>query len=132
VSEPLDLARRVVDLWYTDGSTEELRSLVSPGYVHHAPAAELTFDEFAGQLEVIRAAFAEREWAVLHALADGARVAVYVTFAGTHRGDFFGIPATGRRVTTAGACFMRLDGGRIAEDWDAWALQSILFQLRAG
>lgn len=126
----LELARRFVELWYTDASTEGLRSLVAPDYVHHAPTADLTFDEFAGQLEVIRAALTEPDWQVVHAVADGDLVAVYVTFAGTHAGEFFGIPATGRRVTTAGACFLRIVDGRIAEDWDAWALQSILFQIR--
>jgi predicted ester cyclase len=126
----VDVARRFVDLWYAEDSTDELRSIVTPGYVHHAPGADLTFDEFAGQLELIRGSLTDPEWRVLHAVEDGDLVAVYVTFAGTHSGDFFGIAATGRRVTTAGACFMRLEDGRIAEDWDVWGLQSILFQLR--
>ena len=125
-----DVARRFVGLWYADGSTEELRTIVTPGYVHHAPGADLTFDEFAGQLELIRASLTEPEWEVVHAVEDGGLVAVYVTFAGTQSGEFFGIAPTGRRVTTAGACFMRLEDGRIAEDWDVWGLQSILFQLR--
>jgi len=127
---PVGLARRFVDLWYTDGSTEELRGLVAPDYVHHAPGADLSFDQFAGQLEAIRASLTEPEWEVVHAVADGDLVAVYVTFAGTHTGEFLGVAATGRRVTTAGACFLRVADGRIAEDWDAWALQSVLFQLR--
>ncbi len=126
----VELARRFVDLWYADGSTEELRAVVAEGYVHHAPGADLTFEEFAGQLELIRASLTEPEWQVVHAIEDGDLAGVYVTFAGTHSGEFFGIPATGRRVTTAGACFVRVEDGRIAEDWDVWGLQSILFQLR--
>ena len=127
----LDLARRFVDLWYTEDADDELRAIVAPGYVHHAPGADLTIDEFAGQLGFIRAALTEPEWQVVHAVEDGDVAAVYVTFAGTHSGEFFGIAATGRRVTTAGACFMRIEDGRIAEDWDVWGLQSILFQLRS-
>ena len=126
----VDVARRFVDLWYAEGGTDELRAVVTPGYVHHAPGADLTFEQFAGQLELIRASLTDPEWEVRHAVEEGDMVAVYVTFAGTHSGEFFGIAPTGRRVTTAGACFMRLEDGRIAEDWDAWALQSILFQLR--
>ena len=56
---------------------------------------------------------------------------MYVTVEATHSGPFFGIEATGKRVSTTGACFMRVADGRIVEDWDAWALQSILLQLQS-
>ena len=125
----VDVARRFVDLWYSPERRDELRSIVADDYVHHSPSGDLDYEQFAGQLDHIVAALAEPEWQVVQAIADGDIVAVYVTFAGVHRGNFFGIPATGRRVTTAGACFMRVVDGRIAEDWDAWALQTILHQI---
>jgi predicted ester cyclase len=77
----------------------------------------------------VNAALSEVDYDVVHAVADGDRAAVYVTVEATHSGDFFGIAPTGKRVSTVGACFLRLADGRIAEDWDAWALHSILLQL---
>ena len=39
------------------------------------------------------------------------------TMRGTHTGDFFGIPPTGRRVELPGVHIMRIANGRIAEHW---------------
>jgi predicted ester cyclase len=36
---------------------------------------------------------------------------------GTHLGDFFGIPPTGRRVTMSGVHVMQIADGKIAEHW---------------
>lgn len=35
----------------------------------------------------------------------------------THRGEFLGVPATGRRVEFRAFDFHRLEGGRIARSW---------------
>jgi steroid delta-isomerase-like uncharacterized protein len=128
---PIDLARRCVDLWYLPDAEEELRGLLADGYVHHTPSGDFGSEQLLASLRGIRAALADPAWDVVHALADGPCVAVYVTVEATHRAALFGIPATGRRVSTAGACFMRFETGRLAEDWDAWALQSLVAQLRA-
>ena len=51
-------------------------------------------------------------------LADGALVAVYTTWTGTHLGDYQGIPATGKAVRTAGISIYRFEDGKIVEHWD--------------
>jgi steroid delta-isomerase-like uncharacterized protein len=126
--EQLEVAHRFVELWYAPERETELRSLLADGYLHHAPRADLDAEQFIGQLAYLNAALSDIDYRVLHAVADGEIVAVYVTAEATHTGDFFGAPATGKRVSTAGACFLRVGDGRIAEDWDAWALHTILVQ----
>ena len=128
--EPIELARRYVDLWYLPDTEDELRALLAEGYVHHTPSGDFDTEFLVGSLRAIGAALADSEWQVVHAVADGLLVAVYVTVEATHVAELFGIPATGRRVSTTGACFMRFEGGRLAEDWDAWALQTLVAQLR--
>jgi predicted ester cyclase len=130
VGEPSDLARRYVDLWYLPDTEDELRALLADGYVHHTPSGDFDTEFLVGSLQAIRAALSEPDWRVVHAVADGPVVAVYVTVEATHAGALFGIEPTGRRVSTAGACFMRFENGRLAEDWDAWALQTLVAQLR--
>jgi steroid delta-isomerase-like uncharacterized protein len=127
--EPVDVARRFVWLWYAPERESELRALLAEDYVHHAPSGDVDADGFLHGLAAVNAALSSIDYRVVHAVGDGDTAAVYVTVEATHAGDFFGIPATGKRVSTAGACFVRVADGRIAEDWDAWALQSILFQL---
>jgi len=51
---------------------------------------------------------------------------------GTHRGELFGIPATGKRVRIEGATFTRLDAeGLVIEDFHFTDLAGLLSQLTA-
>jgi predicted ester cyclase len=48
---------------------------------------------------------------------------------GTHTGDFFGIPATGKRVEFTGMYMVRIAGGQIVEHWGEEDGVSLLQQL---
>jgi steroid delta-isomerase-like uncharacterized protein len=125
-----DVARRFVELWYTPEREDELRALLADDYVHHTAFHDFDREGFIEQLGAVNAALSDVDYHIEHSVVDGDRAAVYVSVTATHSGEFFGIAATGKRVSTVGACFLRVADGRIAEDWDAWALQSILFQIQ--
>ena len=57
------------------------------------------------------------------------RAAVYWTMEWTQRGDFFGAPADGKRMTMRGADFYRLRDGRIAETWHVEDMLGVFIQL---
>ena len=63
------------------------------------------------------AAFPNFHLAPQDVIADGDRVAVRWTWSGTHRGEFMGIPATGRDVEGAGMGIYHVVDGRISEQW---------------
>ncbi len=64
---------------------------------------------------------------------DGARHADRWVMTGTHKGDLFGLSATGRRVRVEGATFTRLDAdGLVAEDVHFSNIASLMAQLGAG
>ena len=50
---------------------------------------------------------------------------------GTHRGEFLGIPGSGRRVTIQAVESYRLDGGKLAEQWVVMDALGLLQQLGA-
>ncbi len=50
-------------------------------------------------------------------LAEDDKVVVRFTLRATHRGEFMGIPATGKQVAVPGIIIYRLAGGKIAEHW---------------
>ena len=53
------------------------------------------------------------------------------TIAGTHRGTFQGVPATGRLVTFSGIDFSRVVEGKVAEHWAQFDLLAVLQQIGA-
>lgn len=50
-------------------------------------------------------------------IADGDKVVARVSMTGTHTGDFYGIPPTGRRVNLTGIFIVRIANGKIVEHW---------------
>lgn len=61
-------------------------------------------------------------------LGDGDRVVARFTTRFVHVGDVFGVPGTGRRLTTTGMELYRLSDGRIAEMWGEYNLSALFEQ----
>jgi predicted ester cyclase len=63
-------------------------------------------------------AFPDIHYTVEDLTAEAERVAVHVSFRGTHQGEFLGVPATGRRISGSGAELALLSEGKIvAAGW---------------
>jgi steroid delta-isomerase-like uncharacterized protein len=60
-------------------------------------------------------------------IAEGDKVVNRNTVTGTHRGEYMGIPATGRRVTYDEIFIFRFVDGRVAE---TWGVVDVLSQMR--
>lgn len=63
------------------------------------------------------AAFPDFNGTVDIELADDSWVAATGIVTGTHQGDWFGIPATGKRVEMRYSDFWRTENGKLAENW---------------
>jgi steroid delta-isomerase-like uncharacterized protein len=50
-------------------------------------------------------------------IAEGDKVVERFTLVGTHKGDFLGIPATGKQVRVTGMSIFRIANGKIVEHW---------------
>jgi len=48
---------------------------------------------------------------------------------GTHKGDFPGMPATGKRFSVRGVTILELQGGKIRRDSDYWDAASVMRQV---
>lgn len=64
-----------------------------------------------------KAAFPNGRWEFADVVAENDLVVVRAPFSGTHQGEFFGIPPTGRRVTIGSIHICRVADGRIVEHW---------------
>jgi steroid delta-isomerase-like uncharacterized protein len=61
----------------------------------------------------MNAAFPDIHWDVQDTVVEGGRVATFSFWTGTHRGEFMGIPATGRSVRVEAWTLDRYEGGQL-------------------
>ena len=74
--------------------------------------------------------FSDIEFTINNVFGEGDQLVKHWTFKGTHTGDFFGIPATGNKVSLDGSTITRMSpDGRIAEERDFMDNMSLMAQL---
>lgn len=66
-------------------------------------------------IQAFRTGFPDLVFSVLEQIAEGEKVVSRFEWTGTHQGEFFGVPPTGRQVRVWGIVIDRLEKGRIKE-----------------
>jgi len=79
----------------------------------------------------MRSAFPDIRYTVDDLVAEDDKAVVRWTWRGTHQGEYYGIPATGRQVAVTGIAIYRVRGGKCVERWVAVNLLGLLRQLGA-
>ena len=77
-------------------------------------------------------AFDDWSFRIDEVVADGGpedRAALFYTAQGTHRGDLFGMPGTGRHIEVKQAVLMRFEHGRIASERRLYDFTGLLVQM---
>ncbi|MDR3521370.1 MAG: ester cyclase [Acidocella sp.] len=72
----------------------------------------------AGLKDVLRGLFVtfpDMQWTVEEQIAEADKVLTRFVWTGTHKAEFFGVPASGRAVSVWGMVIDRLENGRIEE-----------------
>lgn len=113
------LVRRFFQDVLNGGKLDLVDELVTPDYALTVIGfpGPLDRDGHKGMVAGLRAAFPDWEETVAELVSDGDRVVARVVGRGTHRGEFMGIPATGRTVELVSVNIDRIVDGRIAERW---------------
>jgi steroid delta-isomerase-like uncharacterized protein len=114
------------------GRLEVLDEIAAPDHLEHKPFPGQTQgrEGLKQRASMVRAAF-NPHFTLEHVLADGDKVAVMWTNRGTHVGEWFGIPPTGKTIATAGVDIFLLRDGRLAEHWDVVDVTDFLVQTGA-
>ena len=132
VEEHKAIQRRVYEL-FSSGNQEALEEVIAPDAVdHNAPPGLAPGLEGVRQtLGMFRAAFPDLRITAEDLLAEGDRVAARITATGTHRGEFQGLPPTGKQVTISGIEIVRIANGRVVERWGQFDNLGMLQQMGA-
>jgi steroid delta-isomerase-like uncharacterized protein len=121
---------QAVNNWDWDAVAE----VVDPAnYVENNPAwGAVGFDQMRQTYEMVRAALPDLRFTSDMDLivAEGDKVVVRGTVSGTHTGaDFFGVPASGKRIEWSGTDVSRVVDGKIVERWLNADIMSLMQQL---
>jgi steroid delta-isomerase-like uncharacterized protein len=108
--------------------------VISPDAVFYAPSHPEPLRGPEGYMEVIgmmRSGFPDVQWTLEEMIGEGDTVAARFTMRGTHAGEFFGIPASGNRVSVQAMNFYYLADGRIVGERGQPDLLGVMQQIGA-
>jgi steroid delta-isomerase-like uncharacterized protein len=130
----LEQNKEVVRRYYEDvlnrGDMGALDELAVESYEEHdpLPGQGTGLQGLRDRVEMFRTGLAV-QFTIEDVVAEGDRVAVRWTNAGTHVGPFLGIPPTGKSFSIAGIDIHRIQDGRMAEHWHVVDQLTMLQQL---
>ena len=118
-------SKAVIRRWieaFNERDLEAEADVLAPGFVAHVPDAPAPLD-----LEGLEAwreftapfveAFPDLRLTIQDIAAEGDTVAARVAFHGTHRGEFQGLPPTGKEVAFSSIEIDRVVDGKVEEHW---------------
>tara|TARA_Y100000385_G_scaffold102334_1_gene105783 strand:+ start:734 stop:1258 length:525 start_codon:yes stop_codon:yes gene_type:complete len=73
--------------------------------------------------------FSDAKFTIIDAFGQGDKIVKHWNFKGTHDGDFFGVPATGKSVDVSGVTLVKMKSGKIAAEQDFMDLLDFYTQL---
>lgn len=125
------IVHKFIEEVLNQGNLERANDLVKEDFVE--------LDPFPGQqpgreglkavLGGFLAAFPDMHWLVEEMVAEGEKVVTRFSWTGTHRGEFLGIPATGRSVQVKGVVIDRLENSQMADSRILMDTMSLMQQL---
>jgi steroid delta-isomerase-like uncharacterized protein len=118
--ENKDIVRRVYEIISTgdfDRAVEIVDREVPDNELRSGDPPAKLIETFKEIFSEAREAFPDMRVTVEKVIAEGDTVAARVTMRGTHRGEFQGIPPTGKRVEVRAIDMFRIEGGKIVEHW---------------
>lgn len=112
------IVRRFVDAINTGNEVAFLAVLAPDVVDHYAPPGLPPGREgWNMNRKQFRTAFPDGHWHEEALVAEGDLVVGRYVLRGTHQGEFFGIPATGKAISVSNIHIMRIADGKIVEHW---------------
>ncbi len=124
-------ARRFADEVLNRGNLALIDELVAPDFVDHSapPGVPPNRDAAKTFFATLRAAFPDLHVTIDDVIAEGDKVVLRSTAHGTMKGEFAGMPPSGKSATWASVDILRFANGKQVEHWGVQDQLSMLQQL---
>lgn len=113
------IARRYIEELWNKKNLNEIDKLVSDDFVNHSSLPGMSPDR-EGLKQFISfsgATFPDGHYTIEDMIAENDKVMIRGSFKGTHRGEFMGVPGTGKVITMTWINVLRMKDGKVAERW---------------
>jgi steroid delta-isomerase-like uncharacterized protein len=130
------VSRLLVDRFYKDMwnrfDTSVFPEILQPDITFRGSLGQTAagFEQLAEYIAFIRAFAPDFHNEVIHTINEGDMTFARLTYRGTHQGELFGVPASGRRFEYAGAAVFTVRDGLISDVWVLGDIHGLLQQLR--
>ena len=113
------------------GDLSVVEEIFDPAYVEHEPAPGLppTREGLKQMFSMYLKAFPDMKISVSHVVAEGDLVLIHHSTTGTNKGEFMGMPATGKTVKFNEMHLVRFANGKAVEHWGVEDSMSMMQQL---
>lgn len=126
-----ELMQRYSDEVYGKGNVDMLDEICTPDFIcHDSLQGPLNLEENKRLVRELLDAF-DPDVETEDIMVDGDRASMRWRMEGTHKREFAGVPPTGKRVVMEGVSQVRLEDGKVAEQWDFYDALGLMQQLGA-
>ncbi len=126
-----------IRLWYEEGWNKGNNEALIPKVFHpewsDGNPIRPESEGLEGMYELVKfykQAFPDAHFTITHLFADETHATVRYEVQATHRGEAFGIPATGKKFTSTGLVIYEMKDGKIFRSWQELDLMGIVNQLK--
>ena len=103
---------REIDLINEDSFDKDVTALATSG------GDIIGLENFKNYYNNYLTGFSDAEFTIVDIFGQGDKMVKHWSFKGTHDGDFFGVPATGKSVDISGTTLIKMKDGKIAAEQD--------------
>jgi steroid delta-isomerase-like uncharacterized protein len=114
---------------WNNGQVDALDEILDTDYRRRCGARSDDRQELKRIILAVRDGFADLHTNIEDVVEEGDQLAIRWRCAGTHDGEFLGVPPTKRHAEVCGVTFVQFVGDRIVEEWSSWRPEQLLESL---
>jgi steroid delta-isomerase-like uncharacterized protein len=134
VEQNKEITRRLIEEVFNRGNFAIVNEIVAPNFVEHEelpPGIPNNQQAVAEMSRMLRSAFPDFKATIKDLIAEGNKVALFMTWTGTQKGEFMGLPPSDKHMNVSVFDILRFEGGQICEHWGAMDSLGMMQQLGA-
>ena len=113
---------RNIEIINLDNFDKDIKAITADGNIEGIDAFKAYYNNYL-------TGFSDAEFNIVDVFGQGDKIVKHWNFKGTHDGDFFGIPATGKKIDLIGTTLVLMKDGKIIQEQDFFDNYSLLSQL---